>query len=1075
MKKILLTGPAGAGKTHTLLTQFRQTLAGLRDPLDRGCAYILPSAEHAERILTLMMQGGLEGFFHRRITTLTRLVSELFGPGKQGISTNVSRFLIVREILAAENWEYFKEIQDAPGFAHLLLGFIAELKESLVSAEFFRERVNAMKPLEPAFRAKYEALASIYERYEAALAARGSKDREDIVFENAQAARQVGQKQKPIFQKLWLDGFYDFSPLQFACLEGLCGLAEEVTITLTCEEDAGRDLFEAVLETREKLLSLGFQEERLAHRAGGKSRSTLAVLERGLFSTERSKARPAAGPALAVFEAVEMEGEIEMIARRIDRRVRAGDYRFSDFAILFREIGEYRPVLRSVFRRYVIPLEVHEREKLTFAPLIQVLVRLLAVFREGWRAADLLAFLKSGYIRRIGALDNSPEWVSRLENFSLRERIGSGRERWLRPLMPEEETKRGLWPGTLERLGRLAALEDELRQAPDFYALKRVFFDSLRGLFGILEKPEGPEDVSSLRRDAASLSRLLALMDEIEISLAGFIPQPDAAAAGTLFEAFGDRFLRLVELDLYSLHGGDRNCVQVFDVSLSRDKEFRVVFVAGLLEKKFPRELREDPLLSDWERRLFNGTPDGARLRERLIRQNMERYLFYLAATRATETLVLSYPRVDLEGREYLPSYYVEEALSLFQKDSAEIQRQELGRPFPRLADAVTLREMELAVLSGLSGAPGDDPQQVFAAATELCRTGKTRKRFEKAFFRVNARLEDPRIHQEDYFRAAITSASRLEEYGKCAFKYYAHQVLKLADPEEDSNVFVRGLILHQVLERLFKQAAQKPTLLKNLPVALEFARREMEIALHDYALIFDKSYQYDLEVENGWDILKALLEYELERLASSPLEPRYFELEFGEPETGYPALEIDAAGQTLKIRGKIDRVDVSRDGAAGLVMDYKRTQAFKSKDLVLGTQLQLAIYLLALEKFLGLKPVGGELYSLKKIQKGGFYRADLLELAGKKPSRGVLAFSEEDFKAVLERSLFFIRQYYAGMRDKIIRVRPRLCDEFCSYAPVCRVEKWRLPAVLEEIKEEDRQNAPPFPGREVLSGESAP
>src|SRR5207253_2532493 len=108
------------------------------------------------------------------------------------------------------------------------------------------------------------------------------------------------------------------------------------------------------------------------------------------------------------------------------------------------------------------------------------------------------------------------------------------------------------------------------------------------------------------------------------------------------------------------------------------------------------RELREDPLLSDWERRLFNGQGEGPALRERLVRQNMERYLFYLAVTRASETLVLSYTRMDLEGKEYLPSYYVEEVTSLFAAGSVEIQKQELGRPFPKLEEAVTRREMEM-------------------------------------------------------------------------------------------------------------------------------------------------------------------------------------------------------------------------------------------------------------------------------------------------------------------------------------------------------------------------------------------
>ncbi len=432
---------------------------------------------------------------------------------------------------------------------------------------------------------------------------------------------------------------------------------------------------------------------------------------------------------------------------------------------------------------------------------------------------------------------------------------------------------------------------------------------------------------------------------------------------------------------------------------------------------------------------------------------------------------------MDLEGKEYLPSYYVEEVKSLFAEDSVEIQKQELGRPFPRLEEAVTRREMEVAILDGLrpgTYVPGEQsaPKLDVSALRELCRDTQTRSRLQKSFFRVTDRLADPRIHQEDWFRAGTTSASRLEEYGKCSFKYYAHQVLKLVDPEEDGNIFARGLILHQVLDQSFKHWLEYPAFLKNPSKALEWARKAMEIALQDYALVFERSYQFDLEVEGIWDMLKAFLIRELERLRTSPLKPRHFELGFGVPNGQYPGLEIDVGGRKIEIRGKIDRVDVNEEGTAGLVMDYKRTQTFKVKDLVLGVQLQLAIYVMVLERFLGMKPIGGELYSLKKIQKGGFYREDLLALAGKKPGRGLLAFPEADFQALLERSLFFIRKYDEAMHAKIMTVRPRVCDPFCSYASVCRVEKWRLPAVLEEIKSEDNLTAPPFPGKEAVPEE---
>jgi len=1092
MKRILLTGPAGAGKTHKLITEFRQALKEPA-PLERNCVYVLPSAEHAERIMSLVLRDGLEGFFHRRITTLTRLVSELFGPGKQGVTTNVSKFLLVREVLASQEWGYFKAVQSTTGFAHLLLGFISELKESLVRAEAFREKMNAMKGLEPAFRGKYEALAAIYERYEEGLKQRGLKDREDVIRENvllAGARRNDGAKP---FKRIWVDGFYDFSALQFASLEGLCALTDELTVTLTYEpvperpdsKVPVRSLFEAVMETRERLVDMGFVETVLSRRVKtDQGVKALDVLERELFKTNPAISKVEAGESLEIMEAVGMEGEVEMIARKIDRAIRTGNYRASDIAILFRDVGEYEQVIQAVFRRYDIPVEIHERERLAFSPLIHTVVRLLAIFRGGWQVSDLLAFLKSSYIPKIGTYDNPLEWVARFENYVMRSRIGEGRDRLLKALTEEECKAHGLLPGTRERLDLFGQLEDQLRGAGDFHTLKRVFLNALRATFGLLGNPAAAEEMTkrvgqdaSIRRDSAALGRLIILMDEIEMSLAGFSP-PDTDASGqqapqdALFEAFSERFLRLVDLDLYSLHGGDRNCVQVYSVSLAREKEYRIVFIAGLLEKKFPREMREDPILSDWERRLFNArseTPPNGQLRERLLRQKVERYLFYLAVTRASEKLILSYPRMDLEGKESLPSYYVEEASGLFKAGSVQIQKQELSRPYARLEEAITRREMELGALAEFKHlTPESDASKVTAAVRELCRDEATRRRMEKSFYRVRDELTDPRIHAEDAFHVLKTSASRLETYAKCSFRYYSQSVLKLTDPEEDRNVFARGLILHHVLDVLFKKSIEDPALLKNVEKMLTFARRETEQALRHYAMVFEKNYRHDLEVEGVWEMLKTFLLGEQARLEASVMIPRYFEMGFGVSEAEFPSFDVETKQGKIAIRGKIDRIDVSPEGTEGLVMDYKRTATFKPGDLVLGVQLQLPIYLMAMERFLGLKGVGAELYSVKEVRRSGFYRKELMNLAGKKRA-GPMTFSEEDFIKMAERSLLFIRRFAEDMQAKRITVKPRVCESYCAYSSVCRIEKWKLPSMLEEIRAEDRETMPLFPGGDLL------
>ena len=1058
--KRLLIGPAGSGKTHQLLDEFEASLRSLPDPLEPGLLYLLPSAEHAERVTNLMLQRKIDGFFHRRITTFSKIMMELFGPGESA-ATNVTRYLILRDLLAGEGWDYFTRVKQSPGFVNTMLGFFSELKESLLDAETFRQRMNIMKPLEPELAAKYETLAGLFEVYEKTLAERGLRDREDLMRDAARRASQSAGE-SPRFKRIWLDGFFDFSELQFACLEGLCAQASEVTVALTLDPNPARaSLFQGPGQFRDRLLALGFKAEFLKPRVRSSTPGVLKTIERGLFSEKPSAAPAAAGEELLCFEAVGVEGEVEMIARHIDRAQRSGHYRFSDFAILLRTIGSYEDVIRFVFGRYGIPLEIHERERLEFAPLVRVVARLVRLFREDWKRTDLMAVLKSTYVRRLGSEDNSLEWVSRLEHFAMRRRIAAGRERWLEALAAAQAGE--LDHGSALRFSILTGWEDRLRLAASFTVLKGIFLEMIGSLFNV--ESGGGLVTEAVRRDGASLRRIDAILDEIELSI-GRMQKPEGAAAD-IFDEFADRFLRLVELDLYSLRGGDANRVQVYDISLAREKDYRVVFLAGLLERKFPLQMREDPVLSDWERRLFNGSETSKPLlRERLERQAMERYLFYLACTRATETLVLSYPRIDLEGKEYLPSYYVDETLRLFKPGSVRVERQELARPFVRPADAATRRELELSVLGALVHENHDQAllPEALSAGRILLTEPFAENRFTRAFYRVQDALTDARIHEKDWFSSTRLSPSRLEEYGRCAFMYYSHRVLGLQDPEEDRNVLVRGTILHLALEKFFERWAKNPLLFKDHSRSLQFARKDFEEAMAASELVFEKRYQYELEEEVLWDKLRLFVNEELARLKEAQLVPRYFEYGFGGKGDADPALKIQDGAHLIEVQGRVDRIDVSRDGKCGIVVDYKSGKTFEKKSLELGVQLQLPLYMLAARKYLGLQMVGAELYSIRGRKKNGIYHELGAALAGKGSRAYVLAAT--DFEALLERSLYFIRKFSQGMRDQAIAVRPRVCESYCSFAPVCRVEKWRLPAVEAEILAEDALVVPPLPER---------
>lgn len=1075
MKKMLLVGPAGCGKTHTVLDDFERSLRS-SDPLEPDSLFIVPSAEHTERVISLLIQRGAAGFFHERVTTLSRLASGIFQVTDIPVASSLARAMIVRELFAENEWEYFGEVRDRPGFLDLVLQFISELKEARVDAGTFRNRMNELKKFEPAYSAKYEALAAVYEGYEAKLKERGFRDAQDGLA--LYLERNKKKTAPPVkFSALWLDGFFDFSNLQLEYLRILSSMTENMTITLTKEEGDGRfnssseprleagrgQAFEIIEATQRSLEAIGFKTQKMKPGNFRTKKPSLLHLQNKLFTTNPT---PGVGlvrapDGITFLDAVGIEGEIELIAREIHKLYATGAYRYSDFAVLFRQIRYYGRVIASIFSRYGIPAEIHERDRLKFSPWIAASTALLSIFRGGWQRDDVFAFLRSGYVKRFGEIPKDEEWLADLETRAFREGILESRDAWLGPWQAEaDEKKREVFNRQKEMLFTVfAELEDKFRAAKNIDDHIRIFKGSVYRVFGILEISD--ENTPAVRRDAASVRRFETLLDEIRANVL------KGGGRAVSFEAFADQFLGLVELDVYSSHERDKNRVQVYDVSLARQKEYKVVFVAGLLEKVFPLQIRENALLSDWERQLLNSGLEHP-LGECLPRQSLERYLFYLAVTRASERLFLSYPHVDLEGKESLSSFFLEEVSGLF-TEKIPVISQNLARPYPSLKEAITRREREAAVMGELRqslekdthSTPGVGKHATPGVSREnlenVLRDPRSREKILAALTPVEAKIDDQKIRDGKYFELREASPTRLEEYAKCPYRHFAHRILKLQDPVEDVTARQKGNILHWVLEEFFRQYIK--TAGKEVPLET-FTEQKLKEAFEKYPLVSERDYREELDRSDVKNMLLSVLEKEVERLETSELKPAWLEYSFGsDPESNAPAFKIKTEKKELGIRGRVDRIDTDKEKKLGLVIDYKRTAKFDRSALELGTALQLPLYILAVEKSLGLKPVGGELFSLKESKRSGFYNKDEAEkIEGGFNKNSLLP--EADFRKVLERTVGFVKRFAAEIENLVILVRPRDCEDFCPYPSVCRIEKWRLPLILQEIKEEDRAKA---------------
>jgi ATP-dependent helicase/nuclease subunit B len=450
------------------------------------------------------------------------------------------------------------------------------------------------------------------------------------------------------------------------------------------------------------------------------------------------------------------------------------------------------------------------------------------------------------------------------------------------------------------------------------------------------------------QRDAAALAELHGLLDNLLLGdrLLG------KANPLTFAEFYGELRGAVLAAAYQPWHGAAPAAILAARLSAVRGVTFRAVALLGLAEGQFPATLRDEPFLSDQERLALSeaGLPLEPRLR------SDQQSLFYEAVTRATGFLLLTRPYLADDGERWQPSPYWQAALSLFQADERKVRA---GQPLALVdaASAVELLSSAMRARALPSAYAGLMPQweQLRHAAAVL---GARQARAASGGF--EGVLGDLPQLAARYGPSHVWSASQLETYGACRFRFFVSRVLGLElrePPEAGYDAAQLGGMLHQVLERVYAEAgadAGQADLLAALP---EAARRVFDEAPRRFGFRPTAMWQAQQE-----ELIEVLTET-ISALAAEggDYRPYLFEAGFGFGDE--PPLAVDTPAGRLLVRGVIDRVDLNSAGQLR-VIDYKTgISGHAARDLGEGRRLQLGLYALAAERVLGLGPVADGFY----------------------------------------------------------------------------------------------------------------
>ncbi|MFE6405998.1 ATP-dependent helicase [Streptomyces sp. NPDC057837] len=383
------------------------------------------------------------------------------------------------------------------------------------------------------------------------------------------------------------------------------------------------------------------------------------------------------------------------------------------------------------------------------------------------------------------------------------------------------------------------------------------------------------------------------------------------------------------------------DAVRLMTAHRSKGLEWRLVVVAGVQEGLWP-DLRRRGSLLEADRIGRDGLAEpltpGALLAE-------ERRLFYVAATRARERLVVTAVKAPADDGDQ-PSRFLTE-LGVEPRDVTGRPRRPLSVAAlvaelrattvdPRVSDA--LREAAARRLARLAALADEDGRPLVPSAHPYRWWGM----FEPTESKVPLRDRDQPV---------VLSGSALDQLANtCALQWFLGREVKADAPATVAQGF--GNVVHVLADEVASG---------HTPADLSVLMERLDSVWN--ALAFDAPWKSEQEKDNARVALERFLQWHvMDRSGRTPVASEH---DFD--------VTLEAGDYQVRIRGQMDRVEADGDGRA-YVVDFKTgKQAPTSKEVE--RHPQLAVYQLAVregavdEVFDGVRPEpgGAELVHLRQ------------------------------------------------------------------------------------------------------------
>ena len=991
----LVVGSSGAGKSHKIYSTIIND--SIENP-NQKYIIIVPEQFTLQTQKNMVNMHPSNGILNIDVLSFVRLAYKIFeelGKDPGVVLDDTGKNMILRKIVAAkeDDLALFKGNIRKQGFISEIKSLISELCQYSVTPDDILKIENEID--DNALKIKLQETHTVYEAFK------------EYLQEKYITAEEVLDKLYDVIDMsgiirdtvICFDGFTGFTPIQYKLLIKLMQLCKKVIVTVTIDGNEAIKLqkdFDKGIELGEDYTLFGMSKKTIykiksiakdngidiekdmivkdyildnsnnkKYVGRFKDAPVISHIEQNIFRYPNSVYEKGQ-EQIQILALEDCDKEAEYVIRSIKKLVKDEGLRYREIAIVTGDIANYGRILEEKLIVNEIPYFIDNKKSIMDNPFIEMIRAAFEIYIHNYSYESVFRYLRSGMT------EYTNEEIDILENYVLafgKKGITSWSNKWEAKdsyyteevLDKVNELRKGI-------VKTLKSFTKNLKDDMTVLELSTLLYNFIVGSKSLekiniyvqyfednkmLSKAKEYAQVYKIVMDL--LDKMVGLLGDEKVTIREYL---DVFEAG-----IEDVKIGVIPMTIDQLVVGD--------IERTRLNDIKVLFFMGANENVIPKSKSSGGIISELDRELLadKGVELSPNSKQALF---IEQFYLYMNLTKASDKLVITFSKIDGEGKTINAAYFVEKLCGLV--EDLNVRDEHLLPEFHLYSEREELADEELAddeldkIIGNNHGldyfAKGlryKNVEDMPLEWKELFMWYKNNPEYDdtlrhminEAYFTNNDKFIDKAV-AEMIYKNADKSVTEIERYASCAYAHFLRYGLRLRERKTyEIELPDIGTIFHNTLDMFSKELIIRDISWKDIDEEEQsvISDRCVDEVVSEYgSKILFSSKRNEYMINRIKRMARKTIWALCNHVKEGEFVPTGFEVEFSSKDK-MKATHIKLEdGSYVGMGGLIDRVDtcVAEDETEYVkVIDYKSSS--KDFDPALfyeGIQLQLMVYM---------------------------------------------------------------------------------------------------------------------------------